>query len=140
MRKFLRHIWVLLILAMSFQACSSQQKEPVVQEEKVIEREYLQILDQITALMQADAPADKTLEALRHYVDSNKTKATQIIHTLRKDILSMDEDSRANWRKTAIPRLNQALEHFAQAQMHLQKRMNEVQKWELGEILSLFKQ
>ena len=139
MRKFLRHIMVFATLAMCFMACS-QPEEPVVQEENVIESDYLQILEQITALMQADAPPEKTLDALRHYVDSNKDKTAQIVHALRKTILSMDEDARANWRKTSIPRLNRALEQFAHAQMHLQKKMNEVQKWELGEILSLLKQ
>ena len=52
----------------------------------------------------------------------------------------MDEEERAAWRKSAIPRLNSALEEFAHAQLQLQRKMNDAQKWELGEILSLLKQ
>ena len=59
---------------------------------------------------------------------------------LLSELHSMDEETRANWRKSAIPRLNDALEQFAYAQLQLQKKMNDAQKWELGEILSLLKQ
>ena len=139
MRKILRHIVVLIVLSASFWSCS-QPKETVVQEENIIESDYLHILEKITAMMRADTTPDETLNTLRNYVDSDKTKVAGAVHALRKSMLAMNEEERAAWRKSAIPRLNNALDEFAHAQLQLQKKMDDAQKWELGEILSLLKQ
>ena len=125
---------------MSFAACVSsctRAEKPVVQETVTIERDYLQILDGLAAIMRENAKPEVTLDALRHYVETEKPKVDAVVHALNKDILAMDEEARAGWRKKAVPNVNQALERFAQAQMQLQKRLNEDQKWELGQILSL---
>ncbi len=124
---------------MGIQACSQPQNQ-IVHEENIIESDYLQIVEKLTTIMQADTPPEETLDALRNYVDSDKSKVADAVHALRKSMLAMDEDTRANWRKSAIPRLNGALDQFANAQLKLQKKMNDAQKWELGEILSLLKQ
>ena len=129
----------LIVLATGAVSCS-QPPKTVVKEENIIESDYLQILDTITAIMRADTTPDETLNTLRNYVDSDKSKVADAVHALRKSMLAMDEETRANWRKSAIPRLNDALEQFAYAQLQLQKKMNDAQKWELGEILSLLKQ
>ena len=139
MRRILHHITVLFVLAMGMMSCG-QPEETVVKEENIIESDYLQILEKLTAIMRADTSPEETLNTLRNYVDSDKSKVADAVHALRKSMLAMNEEERANWRKSAIPRLNGALEQFAHAQLQLQKKMNEAQKWELGEILSLLKQ
>ena len=140
MRKILHHIVVFAVLSASFLSCS-QPKETVIQkEETIIESDYLQVLEKITSIMRADTAPEETLDTLRNYVDSDKSKVAGAVHALRKSMLAMDEEERAAWRKSAIPRLNTALEEFAHAQLQLQRKMNDAQKWELGEILSLLKQ
>ncbi len=139
MRLFLRHIAVSAVLAASFLSCS-QPKEPAIQQENIIESDYLLILEKLTSIMRADTTPEETLNTLRNYVDSDKSKVADAVHSLRKSVLAMDENERAAWRKSAIPRLNSALEQFAHAQLQLQKKLNDAQKWELGEILSLLKQ
>lgn len=139
MRKYLYYSLVWLSLAACVSSCTQAEK-PVMQENSVtIERDYLHILEGLTAMMRADTTPEETLDALRKYVETDKPKVVAVVNALNKDILAMDEDARAAWRKKAIPNLNQALERFAQAQMQLQKKMNVDQRWELGEILSLLK-
>ena len=110
-----------------------------MQEENVIESNYLKILGELTQIMRSGNAPEKTLDTLRLYVESDKANVSKAVHELRKSILAMDDSARADWRQRAIPRLNAALDEFAYAQLHLQKKLNDEQKWELGEILSLLK-
>ena len=122
-----------------FTGCS--KPEVPVQEEITIESDYLRLLDEMTAIMQKDtADPVQNLNALRSYIESSQAKAAQTVRALNREVLSMDENARQSWRKSAKPRVEKRLELFAQAQLHLQKRLTEAQKWELGEILALLKQ
>lgn len=130
-----------IILVLCASGCS-QAKAPSgeTQQTVAIEDDYIRLLKDLTAIMSADyeSPSDN-LSALRKYVVSSREAASGTVLELNRAILGLDEAERDVWRQKAAIRLNEALDSYAQAQMKLQKKMNEAEKWELGEILSLLR-
>ena len=51
----------------------------------------------------------------------------------------MAPDKRESWRQAARPELEKRLDEYAKSQIAFQKRLNDAQKWELGEILAQLK-
>lgn len=128
-----------LMMACMFCACSQSAETPQTQV-ATIENDYLRLMDDLTALMSAgDQDPTKTLENIRKYVGDSREVASGMLNKLNQEVLNMSPDDREEWRRNAKPRTEAALERFANAQMQLQKRLNDAQKWELGEILGLLR-
>ena len=136
----MRTLQVLAIsLTCLFCACGEPTQTPQIQTQ-AIENDYLRLLEDLTVLMDApDKDATVVLENIRNYVNASKVAASDTLNKLNQEVLNMSEEERKAWRKQAKPRTEAALEQFANAQMQLQKRLNDAQKWELGEILALLR-
>lgn len=130
-----------IILVLCASGCT-QAKTPSVETQQTvtIEDDYIRLLKDLTAIMSADYESPSAnLSALRKYVVSSREAAAGTVLELNRAILGLDEADRDAWRQNAAVRLDEALDSYAQAQMKLQKKMNEAEKWELGEILSLLR-
>ena len=79
------------------------------------------------------------LEAVRAYVSANKDRISSEINALNREFLDMDDEAREKYKASATPRVEAALEAYAEAQNNLRKRMTEAQRWELGEALMQLK-
>lgn len=130
-----------IILALSITGCvQGEQPKPEAQQAISIEDDYIRLLKDLTAIMSADYETPSAnLSALRKYVTASREAASGTVLELNRAILGLDEAERKAWRQKAGVRVNEALDSYAQAQMKLQKKMNEAEKWELGEILSLLR-
>ncbi|MBR4986300.1 MAG: hypothetical protein IKY83_11255 [Proteobacteria bacterium] len=130
-----------IVLALCASGCA-KTSEPNTEEQSAvsIEDDYIRLLKDLTAIMAADHETpSENLSALRAYVTSSGQKAASTVNELNRAILGLDEPQREIWRKKASIRVNEALDSYAHAQLKLQKKMNETEKWELGEILSLLR-
>ena len=83
-------------------------------------------------------PAEN-ITRIRAYVDGHGTEISQMVNKLNQDVLGMNDSQRDAWRKSARPALEKKLDDYAHAQLNLRNRLNESQKWELGEILARLK-
>jgi len=98
---------------------------------------YIAILAELTDVMQAQhADPEINLRGVREYVTANRDRIAEEINALNRAILAKDEPERDAYRAQASPRVESALESYARAQKLLLARMNDAQKWELGETLS----
>ena len=126
-------------LLMSTMGCSQQQVQ-VEQQTVSIEADFLRLIRDLTTIMQAENnDPDETLKALRKYIDSSRVAAGKTVKSLHREILNMPPEKRDEWRKSARHAFEMEIEKFAQAQLQLQKKLTDAQKWELGEILGLLK-
>lgn len=102
---------------------------------------YLDIIDELSSMMEADSreQATRQLETIRAWVDKNKADASKTLNGLNQDVLAMSEEEREHWRDVARPELEKKMDDFARVQLAFQKHLTEIQKWELGEILSQLK-
>ena len=102
---------------------------------------YLELIDEMSAMMNADSreQAAQQLETIRAWVEKNKAEAARTLNGLNQDVLAMSEEERERWRNVARPELERKMDDFARMQLAFQKHLTEVQKWELGEILSQLK-
>lgn len=133
-------IWTLpLILIASLGGCSQPQVSQQ-QVETAIEDDFLQLLRDLTTIMQAGTknPGD-ALTSLRNYIQSSNPSAKSTVKALHRAILDMDPQQREVWKISASKKLEIELERFANAQILLQNQLNDAQKWELGQILALLK-
>ncbi len=118
----------------------SHQEAAVSAEQMAIAAPYFGLLDDLTSLMQKDlANPGENLVLMRDYIGKNGAKAAQILNKFNQDMLGLDETQRAVWRRQMRPELEQRLDAYAHAQLALQKKLNDSQKWELGEILAQLK-
>ena len=128
-----------ILLTCLFCACGGSNQAPQPQTQ-AIENDYLRLLEDLTVLMDApDKEPTQILENIRNYVNASKAAASGTLNKLNQGVLDMTEEERKIWRAQAKPRTEAALEQFSNAQMQLQKRLNDAQKWELGEILALLR-
>ncbi len=131
------------LCAMMLLGCAEtkqHQEAAVSAEQMAIASPYFRLLDDLTALMEKDlANPGENLIQIRGYIDKNGTNATQILNKFNQDMLGLDENQRAVWRRQMRPELERRLEAYAHAQLSLQKKLNDSQKWELGEILAQLK-
>ena len=86
-----------------------------------------------------DSDPAKTLENIRKYVTDSREAASGMLNKFNQEFLNMTPEERETWRRSAKPRTEAALERYANAQMLLHQRLNDAQKWELGEILGLLR-
>lgn len=136
----MRTLWGLAIVFACILCACSPSAEPQETSKITIEADYLRLLDDLTVLMSASHqdPA-QNLENVRKYVTESRTAASGMLNKLNQEVLNMSSDEREKWRCSAKPRVEVALDRFANAQMQLHQRLNEAQKWELGEILGLLR-
>jgi len=98
---------------------------------------YIAILAELTEVMQAQhADPEINLRGVREYVTANRDRIAEEINVLNRAVLAKDESERDAYRAQVSPRVESALESYARAQKLLLARMNDAQKWELGEALS----
>ena len=116
------------------------QVSAVSAEQMAIAAPYFGLLDDLTALMNKDlANPGENLIQIRDYIGKNGANATQILNKFNQDMLGLDESQREAWRRQMRPELERRLDAYAHAQLALQKKLDESQKWELGEILAQLK-
>lgn len=128
-----------ILLTVMLSACSQPAETPQTQA-VAIENDYIRLMDDLTALMSANDPDPaKTLENIRKYVTDSREVASGMLNKLNQEFLNMTPEERETWRRSAKPRTEAALERYANAQMLLHQRLNDAQKWELGEILGLLR-
>ena len=143
------NIWKILkpafLIAMVLMVCvlpGCQMKVAQVQArtEPDVENDYLGVLDELTGIMRdkKDDPGQQ-LEMLRTWTADNHDRVAKIIQKFNQDVLDMPPDEREKWRETAHPELEKRLDEYAKSQIAFQKRLNDAQKWELGEILAQLK-
>ena len=127
---------VMLAVAGTMMSCSKPETQAVAVQ-PTIEKDYLKLLSDLTAIMQApyDDPM-QNVEALRKYIASSGKTARAVLNKFNQDVLAMDPNEREKWRKNAIPTLETKLDEFAKAQLALRNRLNDAQKWELSEIIA----
>jgi hypothetical protein len=129
---------MVMVLAVTgtMMSCSKPESQ-VIAVQPTIEKDFLQLLSDLTAIMQApyDDPM-QNVEALRKYIATSGKTAAAVLNKLNQDILDMDPNEREKWRQNAKPILENKLEEYAKAQIALRKRLNDAQKWELSEILA----
>lgn len=126
---------VVIVVLMLLTGCGRTTE--TAQETPGYEAGYVTILSELTAIMsKPDADPAASLDAVRTYVTDNKVRIADEVNTLNRAILDMPESERDGYRSKVSPKIEKALESYAQSQMHLKKRMNEAQQWELSEILS----
>lgn len=115
-------------------SCTGPEKVEEKQEIS-IEDGYLSVVNELTKIMQEpNEPPEKTLENLRKYIAESRENVAGVIKKLNHDVLSLTPEERDLWRKKAQGKLSASLDAFARAQGDLMRRMNDAQKWELGEI------
>ena len=131
----------LCVLALSGCTEAKQHQSTAVSAEQMaIAAPYFGLLDDLTALMNKDlANPGENLIQLRDYIGKNGAKAAQILNKFNQDMLGLDESQRAAWRRLMRPELERRLDAYAHAQLALQKKLNDSQQWELGEILAQLK-
>ncbi len=118
----------------------SQPQVSQQQIESAIEDDFIQLLRDLTTIMQAGANhPGNALTSLRNYIQSSTPSARSTVKSLRRAILDMDPQQRELWKISASKKLEVELEQFANAQLQLQNQLNDAQKWELGQILALLK-
>lgn len=128
-----------IVLAVMLSACSHSAETPQTQV-AAIENDYIRLMDDLTALMSANnQDSAQVLENIRKYVTDSKSAASGMLNKLNQEFLNMTPEEREIWRRSAKPRTEAALERYANAQMLLHQRLNDAQKWELGEILGLLR-
>lgn len=127
---------LLLALAGTVTSCSKPENQ-VVSVQPSVEKDYLQLLSDLTAIMQApyEDPM-QNLDALRKYIASSGKTASAVLNKLNQDVLAMQPNEREKWRQNVIPALEEKLDRFADAQLALRNRLTDAQKWELSEILA----
>ncbi len=131
--RFFPGILVAILLATG---CESASKPVEMVSEMAVEASYIGILSELTEIMsQKSEDPTVTLEAVRKYIASNKSRISETINALNRELLDMDENAREKYRASASVRVEGALEAYAEAQNGLKKRMKEAQRWELGEAL-----
>ena len=132
-RIFLRFL-ALAAVATGVIACTVPEKAEQAQEAS-IEDGYLQVLADLTKIMQEPNVApEATLDQLRKYIATSRDNVAGAVKKLNHDVLSLSPEDREVWRRKAQGKLANALDEFARAQGDLLHRMNDAQKWELGEI------
>ena len=136
--RFVPGILVALILASGCGNASESKTEVV--ESTSIEAGYVSILSDLTAIMnrRTEDPA-AVLDAVRAYISSNRERISSEINRLNREFLDMDDDAREKYKASVSPRVEAAMEAYAEAQSSLRKRMTEAQRWELGEALMQLK-
>lgn len=109
-------------------------------ERSSVEAAYVATLSELTTIMarRSEEPM-AVLEAVRAYVSANKDRISSEINALNREFLDMDDEAREKYKASATPRVEAALEAYAEAQNNLRKRMTEAQRWELGEALMQLK-
>lgn len=109
-------------------------------ERSSVEDAYVATLSELTTIMarRSEEPM-AVLEAVRAYISANKDRISSEINALNREFLDMDDEAREKYKASATPRVEAALEAYAEAQNNLRKRMTEAQRWELGEALMQLK-
>lgn len=109
-------------------------------ERSSVEAAYVATLSELTTIMarRSEEPM-AVLEAVRAYISANKDRISSEINALNREFLDMDDEAREKYKASATPRVEAALEAYAEAQNNLRKRMTEAQRWELGEALMQLK-
>ena len=120
--------------------CQMKVAKVQARTEPDVENGYLGLLDELTGIMrdQKGDPAQQ-LEMLRKWAAENHGRVTETIKKFNQDVLDMPPDKREQWRQTAQPELEKRLDNYAKSQIAFKKRLNDAQKWELGEILAQLK-
>lgn len=126
--------WLFFVASMGILEACGTPEQPLAEQRASIEDDYLRILSELTQLMHGRGEPESVLVELRTYLATAKPRIAEVVKTLNREILTMDSGSRASWRRVARRRLEVSLDEFAQAQMALERRLNDAQKWELGEI------
>ena len=136
--RFVPGILVALILIAGCEN-GTEVKETTV-ERSSVEAAYVATLSELTTIMarRSEEPM-AVLEAVRAYVSANKDRISSEINALNREFLDMDDEAREKYKASATPRVEAALEAYAEAQNNLRKRMTEAQRWELGEALMQLK-
>ena len=126
--------WVLLLLILS--GCEREAVPSRNMEDAGQAAGYVSVIEDLTKIMERPGAEPTTIiQSVREYVSTNRERVSEEVNTLNRTLLDMSEDDRKVYRQKATPRVEQALERYAQAQMALRKRMTEAQQWELGEAL-----
>ena len=130
--------WILVFAAfMAFGAiagCGQREDAKTVRVASV-EDGYIAVLDGITGAMRDNGPSEAVLGHVRTHVAGARDTLREAVRKLNIDVLAMNEAERGAWRARARTRLAASLDEFAKAQADLLKRLDDAQKWELGEIL-----
>lgn len=105
-----------------------------------IEQDYFTVLEALTSLMtkKCDDAAENVHE-IRAYITANADYVSKTVNEMNRMFLEMDASQRAEWQRRVAPKTREKLDEFARAQQHLNDRLSESQKWELGEIISQLK-
>ncbi len=131
-----RAVKILAILAFAASSAGCAKEDAPKAEHVVsIEDGYIDALDGITKAMQDDGPPDAVIGRVRARVDASRDGIRDAVKKLNIDVLAMNEADRDAWRAKARTRLAGSLDAYARAQADLMKRLDDAQKWELGEIL-----
>lgn len=127
-----------LFSAIFLTAC--QENKPIQEIQNVDEtstEDYLAILEEMTELMNEAGDTTVQLEKVRAYVQNNIRRLKTTTNAIKNGIKDLDEKKRNELLAKTTPKVEDALERFASAQMSLRARMTESEQWELGEALAM---